>query len=243
MSVCFFASPGVTIATLRSLLFRTSPATRWMSFSETASIFSMTSLRLDEPAVAHEVFADPHHLVAGALEPDAKLADGVILRAAQLARADRLVLELRDLAQDQLDRLGNPVAVHAGLDVQHAGLVEKLDAAVNGIGQPVLLANHLEQPRAHVLAEDDAQQLERVAAAVVPAEQADAQRDMRLLDVLGENDARPSARVCFVTRGYAGFLGLADMPQQFRDTLHAGVVVHLARRTRRPCCRQRTWCS
>ena len=76
-------------------------------------------------------------------------------------------------------------------NVQHADVVEETQAAGNRIRQAAILADDLEEPRTHVLAEHGVEQPQREAPFVVPRASADAERELRLLGFFGEEvDAR-----------------------------------------------------
>ena len=75
-----------------------------------------------------------------------------------------------------------------GVDRDVAGVAIRAQAAEHRIGQPALLADVLEQPRAHRAAEHGVQDVADVAVVVVLRVAVRAEADVALLELLGADD-------------------------------------------------------
>src|SRR6185369_3501130 len=88
-------------------------------------------------------------------------------------------------AHDQLEGLLNLVGLHAGRDGERSDIVEKSERAANGIGEPVIFTQHLEETRAHVLAKNYIEQTQSEASIIVTRTGTHSQGELSLFDFFG----------------------------------------------------------
>ena len=106
------------------------------------------------------------HAAGGVLEAQHQAALEMILGAAQLGVRHRRLLQPAQLLDAQIDDLGHRLVGAAGVDRDVAGVAIGAQAAEHRVGQAALLADVLEQPRAHRSAEHGVQDVADVAIVV-----------------------------------------------------------------------------
>ena len=154
--------------------------------------------RFVEAELAIEVDLLPRevrHPARRALEVQHQAALEMILGAPQLGVRERLVLQPAQLGDHDVDQLADRVVGAPGVNRHRAGVAVGAQAAEHRVGQPALLADVLEQPRAHRAAEHGVQHVARIAVLVVLLVAAGAEADVALLELLVadehvRNDAR-----------------------------------------------------
>src|SRR5712691_9541899 len=105
-----------------------------------------------------------HGVGAFHLQQQATLVE--LLGLGELRLVDRLVAQAALLACDGDNRTRGLPRLGAGVDAEHTRVVHLVDVRVNVVGEPQLLANLEEQPRAHPLAEHAVENVDHVAVAV-----------------------------------------------------------------------------
>ena len=87
-----------------------------------------------------------------------------------------------ELAAHDVERLVDPLGRGAAVDRERARLLERAAVREHRVRQAALLADLLEEPRAHPAAEHLVDDREREAVGVVAPERAGAEHDVRLLE-------------------------------------------------------------
>ena len=109
----------------------------------------------------------------------------------------------RSSSTHRLDDFADRFVGAAGVDGDVAGVAIRAEAAEHRVGQPALLADVLEQPRAHRPAEHRVQDVADVAVVVVLRIAVGAETDVALLELLGPDDAPAARRAARVVRDAA----------------------------------------
>ena len=147
---------------------------------------------VEDVAVAEEAFAHPHHLIGGAFEAHQGLPDGVVLRLPEFFLARLFAADGFEFAEDEADGAFEVFRVESGVEGKCSGVFEGHGAGLHAVAVAAFFAEFLEKARAHVFAEDDAEELEREAAFVAASESVEAHGEVRLLGVL--RDERNAGR-------------------------------------------------
>ena len=95
-----------------------------------------------------------------------------------------------ELVAADLEHLGHPARLAAGVDAEHAAVGVGGGVGVHRVGQAALLADLLEQPGAHAAAEGGVEHAERPAALVGAGQAGHAEHDVGLLGARGRGSRR-----------------------------------------------------
>ncbi len=101
--------------------------------------------------------------------------------AVQLVLRHQFLLRALPLVENGLDCLVDTLRVHPGIGADDAGLVQSLYVRFDAVRQSPLLANLLEQARAHAFAEHGVEQAQNEAFRIVPGQTGDGHTQVALL--------------------------------------------------------------
>ena len=147
-----------------------------------ATLLTIPNQRM-EPAAVDLVVREMEHAVRDALLADQHAAADLRASRGDLLLRRALVEQLHQLAANACEGLPALVGSHTHVDSQHARVAMELDGRIDRVGEPGLLANTLEQARAHSTTEQRVEHVECVARLVAVAEAAGTEREVELLEV------------------------------------------------------------
>ena len=127
------------------------------------------------------------HAARGALEAEHQRPLEVVLRAPQFARVEAAGLHLPNLRDDHIDQFRHHVVAAPGVDAEGTRILVRRQARKHRVGQATLLADVLEQARAHRAAERGVERIAGVTFRVVLWQGRRAEHDVTLLQILLAN--------------------------------------------------------
>ena len=135
-----------------------------------------------EMVVVHFLAGQVRHAGGRGFEREHEAALELVLGAAQLFLGDGRGLQVAEFLDDALDNLDRRLARGARVYAQGAGVAIRIQVAIDGVGEPLALADVLEQARAHASPEQRIQDVGSVAAFVCHGMRGNADADLDLLE-------------------------------------------------------------
>jgi hypothetical protein len=147
------------------------------------------------------------------------------LGAVQGRLVHHLIAQPLELGQNGAQRLQRAIGGYGRVDAGDAGVSQLADVGIDGIGQPQSLANLQKEAGAHAFAQNDVQQVQREAVAMIARQARQVQRQVGLLHLLVDQG---HLRPCVVAwRGHVAGRGRAlPIAQQAVSQLYHLAMVH-----------------
>ena len=169
---------------------------RCTSSAVTISMLSISSSRVKKRLKVHLLARQVGHAAGGGFQAQHERTLQMVLGAAQFFVGDPLLLEQLEFLEDRLDHLARGLDGCAGVDREAAGVAIRIQFGEHSVGQPLPLADILEQARTHAAAEHRVQHVAGEAVLMRHRIRRHAQAEMHLLErfLVAQRDARVGRR-------------------------------------------------